>query len=90
MLNKYNQMFAECLMAAYMYYYENKILMTDEEYDQKFLQIRDNWNNITNNNKLKDLIDINSLYKSTSLYYIQKYPEGLKQIALKWYSLLEV
>jgi NAD-dependent DNA ligase len=63
-----NEKFELMLKAAYEYYHEFNNIMMDHEYDKLTREVSQLQDQITHKNK--DLVDFDSLKRSSSLFYI--------------------
>lgn len=84
---KYNIMLFNCLICAYAYYFLNKNLVSDEEYDIWMLEIAQNCHKVTI--PCKKLIDFEYLKNGTSLFYIRNYPNYIRRQAFNWLRYIE-
>lgn len=84
--DRINIQLACLLQATYLYYYRDKTVMTDAEYDALGQEVLENKNIITR--PMKRLIDWKAFKTTKTLYYIKDYPNFIRKQAVIWEALL--
>ena len=71
------------LMSSYLYYEQDKSVLSDTDYDTLCLRLTQEWDDIEHVHK--NLLDLDSLQAGTG--YDVKYTQMIEMAALQWYDL---